>query len=125
MLMPMVILLFVIIFYLTFYLYNRCIAAQDTYILAFRGALLCGEEDEIVTQYVQSEGSRQYGNKYIAAESFADEVCTERKFVRVEVVGTMTSGLIFSAKKEAERICPVELIRRVRFIGKMSREDGK
>lgn len=38
---PLAVFLTGLIFYMTFYLYNRCAASQDAYMLAFRGSA-CG-----------------------------------------------------------------------------------
>ena len=62
--MPLVIFLIGFIFYLTFYLYNRCAIAQDTYVLAFRGSLCsnfcCEKSPEELKQFIIGKIARQF-----------------------------------------------------------------
>ena len=120
MLMPLVIILTGMIFYLTFYLYNQCVVAQDTYLLAFRGSLCCGEEAGKVKQYVMEEIAGQYGQKYVGAAHFDSKVDADSKKVTVEARGTLAAGgWRFGAKWQAERICPTNCVRNVRLVQKV------
>lgn len=116
MLMPLVLSLIALIFYLTFYLYDRCVISQDVYILAFRGALQCGKGGADIEQYIQSESASKYGSKYIGVDNLESNVWTGDNSVAVEATGIMaTTHWKFTARKEVERICPVEFIRKMRL----------
>lgn len=116
MIVPMAVILTGMIFYLTFYLYNQCIVAQDTYILAFRGSLCCGMESGEVNQLVLSESTGKFGAKYIGVMHFTHKAEVNKTAVTVEAKGTMTeSGWGFGARWQAQRICPVECVRKVRL----------
>ena len=120
MIVPLVIVLIAFILYLTFYLYDRCIVTQDAYILAFRGTLCCGEDSTEIEQLVRSQSVGQYGSKYIGTNPLESRIRVDSKKVEVEVTGRMTAvNGGFFAKKEAERICPVECIRKVRLAQKI------
>lgn len=117
MVMPSVIVLTGIIFYLTFYLYDRCIVSQDTYILAFNGSLCCGKEAEEVRQKIKKESSVKLGKKYISSVYVNWIAEADRKSVTVETKGKMAAvGWKFGAKWEAQRICPTDCVRKMRLI---------
>ncbi|MCR5404868.1 MAG: hypothetical protein K6E91_13770 [Butyrivibrio sp.] len=65
---PMVICVFCLIIYFSFYLYGRCMLSQDTYILAFRAVTtnLPEYEDDPVS-YVMSKANEKAGNKYFGS----------------------------------------------------------
>lgn len=123
MIMPVVLMLLAFIFHLTFYMYNRCVVSQDTYLLAFRGSLCCDSEKEEVQQYVVNMSNKQYGNKYIGVKNFHSQVTAKQKTVSVEVFSNMNlTNWSFEAKAEAERICPVACIRKWRLLKKVGNE---
>lgn len=116
MIMPVVILLTGMVFYLTFYLYNRCVAAQDTYLLAFRGSLCCGKDNGTVERYLAEESRKQYGEKYIATVHWNSKTEVTGKTVTVAAKGNLApTGWTFGAKWQAQRICPTDCIRKVRL----------
>lgn len=121
MIVPLVILLFGFIFYLTFYLYDRCVASQDAYLLAFHESI--GMESKITA------------HKYIAAEGFDSTIQTEKRKIEVEITGAVTASFTeqllpwrrwrFREKGQADKICPAECIRKVRLAKKITEEIGK
>lgn len=127
MIMPMVIILTGMIFYLTFYLYNRCIVSQDAYILAFHGSLCCGEETEEIKQTIRKESDWRFGKKYIGAAYFDWDAEVDSKAVTVNAEGIMaTVGWDFRAKWKAQRICPTDCVRNVRLVKKIKNSiEGK
>lgn len=129
MVVPLVVFLIGFIFYLTFYLYDRCVVSQDAYLLAFRGSICCEKNPEEIRQYVLADSSRQFGTKYIGLSGLISTVETDNKKVTVKVSGTMGISFAeqllpqkcwyFQTEKEAQRICPAEFIRKVRLVKKI------
>ncbi len=120
MVMPVVILLIGMVFYLTFYLYNRCVVAQDTYLLAFRGSLCCGTDNAAVERYLAEESRKQYGEKYIATGNWNSNADVTGKTVTVAARGKLLpTGWYFGAEWQAQRICPTDCIRKVRLAVRM------
>lgn len=128
MIVPLVIFLIGFIFYLTFYLYNRCVVSQDTYILAFRGSTCsysCGKSPSEIKQSVVEKSGKQFGEKYVAIQTFVSTVEADKKKIIVEASGTMNADFSrwllpqrnwrFAAKGQAERICPTACVRKVRL----------
>ena len=135
---PLAIFLISFIFYMTFFLYNRCAASQDAYILAFRGSVcsgygksyhvdrVCKKNPEEIRQLVIRQCGEQFGEKYMGIRTLIGTVNVDRKKVIVEVAGTMTTAFTewllphkdwgFQVNGQAERICPTELIRKVRVL---------
>lgn len=135
---PLAIFLISFIFYMTFFLYNRCAASQDAYILAFRGSAcsgygksyhvdrVCKKNPEEIRQLVIRQCGEQFGEKYMGIRTLIGTVSVDRKKVIVEVSGTMTTAFTewllphkdwgFQVNGQAERICPTELIRKVRVL---------
>ena len=117
MVMPVVIILSGMIFYLTFYLYNRCIVSQDAYIMAFNGSLCCGKEDEEIRQKMKKESSARPGQKYISTAHVGWNAQVDRKTVTVETEGIMAVvGWNFGAKWKVQRMCPTDCVRKVRLV---------
>lgn len=57
--MPVVLCILVMVIYLSFYLYDRCVMAQDCYVLSYRQSIEKGKADRISQEKIRS----QYGNK--------------------------------------------------------------
>lgn len=66
MVLPMVLLTIVLIIYLLFFQYNRCLMEQDIGILALRGAALQAGDNEDRMQQLKEEAAGLYSEKYIA-----------------------------------------------------------
>lgn len=65
--MPMVLCLYVILIFTAYYLSDRCMSAQDSYLLVFRQS--CDKTGQDVTEGIRSMEQTQYGEKYIAQRS--------------------------------------------------------
>lgn len=126
---PLTVFLFGFIFYLTFYLYDRCVASQDTYLLAFRGSICHDRDLGEIQNYVTEKGKEQFGKKYLGLTNFTSSVQADAFRVTVEVKGTVKASLVkpfllldrwsFRAVKSADRISPVKCVRRIRMIKKL------
>lgn len=82
--MPMVLCIYVVLIYAGFYLYNRCVATQDAYVLCFRESI---HKDENLWSYpdgsvARSEEADQVGDKYIAVKSTSSNVSTDGAIIR-------------------------------------------
>ena len=56
---PVVLCIFVMIIYLSFYLYDRCVMSQDCYVLSYRQSIEKGQADRVS----QSAAGEQFGHK--------------------------------------------------------------
>lgn len=134
---PLAVFLTGFLFYMTFYLYDRCVAAQDTYLLAFRGSACgyygsgrsgvygCGKSPEEIKRLIISQSNKQFGEKYIGIDRLVSTVQTDHKTVLVEASGRVTSAFTgqllpqrhwdFYARGWAERVCPTDCIRKARM----------
>lgn len=128
MILPLVIFLIGFLFYLSFFLYNRCVISHDAYILAFRGSARCREENAEVEKYIDNDSKRQFGIKYIGLNGPQKNIEVSKKKVTVIAEGNMKVSFInnfnlsnswkLKSAAEAERICPVDFIRKIRFLQK-------
>ena len=128
MIIPLVIFLIAFLFYLSFFLYNRCVLSQDAYILAFRGSVRCKEENVEVEKYIEKNSKKQFGVKYMGLDGPYKSMGVNSKKIRVIAEGKMKVSFIknfdlsntWSLKvvREAERICPVDYIRKIRLLEK-------
>ncbi len=80
-LIPMVLVIFVLLIYLSFYLYDRCLIAQDAYILCFRSSILKEESDK--PQAVLAGKQRQYGSKYFAVKNSTSNATKNGKWIEM------------------------------------------
>ena len=76
---PMIICVFALLIYFTYYLYGRCVLSQDTYILAFRASIAESDAQSVVSE----KRERVLGRKYFGAEKPRIGVSTSGKDIRV------------------------------------------
>lgn len=93
--MPMVLCVYVILIYTGYFLYNRCVATQDAYVLCFRESI---HKDSALWSYpdgsIVREGEEdQVGDKYLALKSRNTTVSTERSIIRYSGEGSVTPPL--------------------------------
>lgn len=68
--MPMVLCVFVMLIYTSFYLYDRCVFKQDAFILCFRESIRKEEgAPRVDPSYMQQGEARQFENKYFAVNN--------------------------------------------------------
>lgn len=66
-LVPAVLVLFVLVIYLGFFLYDRCLYTQDAYIICFRESIRKNpDEGGSSKEHMLQEKTRQFGTKYFA-----------------------------------------------------------
>ncbi len=120
MIVPAAVILCVLLIDLCFFLYDCCVCTQDAYLLAFRGSLCCGEEEKGIRQSVTENDALKSKGKYINASDIDSRIDIGHRTVSAEVRGRVAAtGWNFGAGWEAQRICPVDCIRKVRLVKKI------
>ena len=85
---PVVVCIFVMIIYLSFYLYDRCVLTQDCYVLSYRQSIEKGKADRAGTAAAKD----QFGQKLFMLSSMQTEK-SEGKKTRVLVNAAMQPPL--------------------------------
>ena len=81
---PMIICVFALLIYFTYYLYGRCILSQDSYILAFRASVADTEVyGDDPAGYVDSKVPVVAGKKYFGSSFPRFETSVDGKTIRV------------------------------------------
>lgn len=123
---PMVLVIFVLILYLGFFLYDRCLFSQDAYLLCFRGSIL--KEEEEIEEKVASMRAEQFGRKYFALDSQESEVSEDGKWIVMEGEASLAPAVFgraalmpegvwrISYRGKARKTDPVYQFRRYRRI---------
>lgn len=93
--MPMVLCVITVLIYTGYFLYNRCLATQDAYILCFRESI---HKDDSLWSYpdgsvVRDEEEDQVGDKYLAAKSKSTDVSTDGSIIRYSGEGNVAPPL--------------------------------
>lgn len=93
--LPMVLCIYVAIIYAGFYLYNRCVATQDAYVLCYRESL---HKDDDLWSYpdgsvARREEAAQVGDKYLAVKSKSASVSTDGAVIRYSGEGNVAPPL--------------------------------
>ncbi|RKM54991.1 hypothetical protein D6853_12225 [Butyrivibrio sp. X503] len=76
---PMIICVFALLIYFSYYLYGRCVLSQDTYILAFRASISSEDAGSVVSE--KEDGV--LGRKYFGSGKPVISVSTSGKDIRV------------------------------------------
>ena len=126
-LMPVILGVILLVVYLLFFQYDRCLMEQSTGILAMRGCTLqIADKKELLVEIM--EYSEQKDNRYLAWDMYDAAVCLRGNRVRVEREGRLKfpfRGLMFwsgtgewgsSIVYENYRIRPVDFIRNCRKV---------
>lgn len=127
---PVVLFLFVMIIYLSFYLYDRCVMTQDFYILSYRQSLEKGKADRSST----GEIHKQTGNKLFMLSGFEASASSGGTIrvngnarINAPLPGAgsffpLEGDLTLSAEGKARRTDPPAAYRKVRRIMNLSKE---
>ena len=124
--------LFVLLIYLSFYSYDKCVLFQDAYAVCFRGSIQ--KKENQVVPYISSHMQEQFGRKYFGVGQVQGSV--DRNGNTTSVVGecqvkvpikqifTMhdKAGLKISTRARAQIINPTKVIRRCRWVGNILKE---
>lgn len=118
---------FVLLIYLSFYSYDKCVLFQDAYTVCFRGSIQ--KDEEQVVPYINSHMQKQFGKKYFAVgkvQGTADKSghttnVTGECQVKVPVRQLFTmhgrAGWKIRTRAKAQIINPTKVIRRCRWAG--------
>ncbi len=124
--------LFVLLIYLSFYSYDKCVLFQDAYAVCFRGSIQ--KKENQVVPYISSHMQEQFGRKYFGVGQVQGSV--DRNGNTTSIVGecqvkvpikqifTMhdKAGWKISTRARAQIINPTKVIRRCRWVGNILKE---
>lgn len=117
--------LFVLLIYLSFYSYDKCILFQDAYTVCFRGSIQ--KDEEQVVPYIDAHMQKQFGKKYFGVGQVRGTVdrngnttsVTGECQVKVPVRHLFTmddqAGWMIRTRARAQIINPTKMIRRSRM----------
>lgn len=120
-----------LIIFLAFYQYNRCLLTQDTYRIALRGSQLKKTSEQDIKLKIQDEITNWYYEKYVACLWKNPQVEITSKKVSISnyaevLCPTIPQGLVSDNKlwkidieKNSKRTNPVNIIRNCRIIEKI------
>lgn len=127
--------LFVLLIYLSFYSYDKCVLFQDAYTVCFRGSI---QKDEgQVVPYINSHMQRQFGKKYFGVGKVKGSVdrngnttsvtgeCQVKVPVRQFLTMQNREGWKIRTRAKAQIINPTKMIRRSRMAENVISEFGK
>lgn len=127
-LIPWVIFLYIFLFYMSFFLYNRCVLFQDAYMLCFQGST---QKDGACLEQINSRMEEQFGKKYLGIRKVEGKAGQTGRKVWVSASCSMQrpfrsfSGVQqdhewqIDIRVEAQVINPVNIIRKCRMAQKI------
>lgn len=89
MVLPMVFSVVIIIIYMMFFQYNRCLMEQDIGILVLRGSILPEDNKDRLLKMLQKEAQRIDDNKLVAWENGEIEVKIEKNRLKISQSGKL------------------------------------
>ena len=117
---------FVLLIYLSFYSYNKCVLFQDAYTVCFKGSIQ--KDEEQVVPYINANMQKQFGKKYFGVGKVQGTVdrngnttsVTGECQVKVPIRQFFTmhdrSGWKITTKAKAQIINPTKMIRKCRWV---------
>ncbi|RKI85590.1 hypothetical protein D7V90_03235 [bacterium 1xD42-87] len=121
--------LFVLLIYLSFYSYDKCVLFQDAYTICFRGSVQ--KDERKVVPYISANMQKQFGKKYFGVGKVQGTVdksgnttsVTGECQVKVPIRQLFTmhgkEGWRIRTRAKAQIINPTKMIRRCRWAGNM------
>lgn len=93
--MPMVLCIYTVLIYTGYFLYNRCVATQDAYVLCYRESI---HKDDALWTYpdgsvAREEEAEQVGDKYLATKEWSSEISTDGATIHYSGEGSVTPPL--------------------------------
>lgn len=89
---PMVICVFVLLIYFSYYLYGRCMLSQDAYILAFRATRADEKQYKSMSSYVGNRADEKVGKKYFGSTRPSFKPQTSGKTITVNASAQVRHG---------------------------------
>ena len=117
MIMSITVVCIVLLIYLGFYQYNRCLIGQDVYRLALKGSIVQFIGNEEIYQKVSKEYQEYYWDKYISMKLSDAFIEVNAANVSVEIEGKMQIPFSFGRdfyikeKRSSKRMIPTEKIK--------------
>lgn len=120
---------FVLLIYLSFYSYDKCVLFQDAYTVCFRGSIQKNEDQ--VVPYINAHMQEQFGKKYFGVGKVKGTVdkngnttsvageCQIKVPIRQFFTMYDRSGWKITTKAKAQIINPTKLIRKCRWVGNL------
>lgn len=121
--------LFVLLIYLSFYSYDKCVLFQDAYTICFRGSIQ--KDEEQVVPHISANMQKQFGKKYFGVGKVQGTVdkngnmasVTGECQVKVPIRQLFTmhgkEGWRIRTRAKAQIVNPTKMIRRCRWVGNM------
>ncbi len=112
----------VLLIYIGFYQYDRCLLTQDTYRLALKGSSSQFLDNEEIYQKLSAEINKYYWDKYIGMKISEPSVNVSGGEVIVKIEGSINIPFVFgktwsiSQKSVSKRVIPSKEIRLFRRI---------
>ena len=118
--------LFVLLIYLSFYSYDKCVLFQDAYAVCFRGSIQ--KKEEQVVPYINAHMEEKFGNKYFGVGQVHGTVdkngnttsvtgeCQVKVPVRQMFTMDDKAGWLISTQARSQIINPSKVIRRCRWV---------
>lgn len=125
--------LFVLLIYLSFYSYDKCVLFQDAYTVCFRGSIQ--KDENQVVPYINANLQKQFGKKYFGVGTVVGTVdrngnttsVTGECQVKVPIRQLFTMhgkpGWKISTRAKAQIANPTKIIRKCRFVGRLLRNE--
>lgn len=121
--------LFVLLIYLSFYSYDKCVLFQDAYTICFRGSIQ--KDEEQVVPYISANMQKQFGKKYFGVGKVQGTVdkngnmasvtgeCQAKVPIRQLFTMHGKEGWRIRTRAKAQIVNPTKMIRRCRWVGNM------
>lgn len=118
--------LFVLLIYLSFYSYDKCVLFQDAYAVCFRGSIQ--KKEEQVVPYINAHMQEQFGSKYFGVGRVQGTVdkngnttsvmgeCQVKVPIRQIFTLYDKAGWKISTQAKAQIINPTKIIRGCRWV---------
>ncbi|MDE6319543.1 MAG: hypothetical protein K2M22_07540 [Lachnospiraceae bacterium] len=124
--------LFVLLIYLSFYSYDKCVLFQDAYTVCFKGSIQ-KDEDQVVP-YINANMQKQFGKKYFGVGRVEGTVdrdgnttsvtgeCQVKVPVREFLTMQGKAGWRIRTRAKAQIANPTKIIRKCRFVGNLLKD---
>lgn len=119
--------LFVLLIYLSFYSYDKCVLFQDAYTVCFKGSIQ--KDEDRVVPYINANLQKQFGKKYFGVGRVTGTVdkdgnttrvtgeCQVKVPIRQFLTMQGEAGWKISTCAKAQIANPTKIIRKCRFVG--------
>lgn len=127
--MPWIIFIFVLLIYISFYAYDKCVLFQDAYTLCMRGSTQ--KEEGKAVEYINARMGGQFGKKYFGTDGVSGSVEQRGRIIKVYAECSVrqpfnhfltmykAEGRQIKTQAAAWKINPTKLIRKFRVAEKI------